>query len=547
MPIRPNMEASEYLTILRRYKWFLIFSTLIVLFVASLYCALAPKRYKSTTTILLIPQKVPENYVRSTVGSRIEDRMATLQQEVMSRTRLLTVVNELQLFGARDLRVSDEETVTEMRKRIEVQVRGTGAFSISFIHEDPKKSMMATSRLASFFIDENLRQREQQAVGTSEFLESQLQETKSKLEAQEERVKRYKLKFSGELPQQTDANLRTLARLQEQVRMNADAIRSAEDRKAIAESQVATLERSWPAQPGGQGSPGAADASQPLALDPGASLVTEYNARRTALTNAMARYTDRHPEVLRLRREVEILEARIADAQKGGSSTEPARRPAAGGHAPIAMPALNPNAVEVRRLKTSVSSLEIEIASLKREGEDIRKSIAGFQGKVDQSPAREQELVALNRDYDNLRRSYDDLLSKKLQADISQNLERRQKGEQFQILDPANIPQLPFEPKVGKIYLLSFAGSLMIGLGGIVAFAYLDETIRSPEEFRHFFKLPLVATLPAIQKEGGGGTFHAKRDLLLGGYALVLVAVTVLLTLFGDGFHSAIRKIGGLG
>ncbi len=547
MPIRPNMEVSEYLAILRRYKWFLIFAVLSVLFAASVYCALAPKRYKSTTTILLIPQKVPENYVRSTVGSRIEDRMPMLQQEVMSRTRLLTVVSELQLFGVTDPKVSDEETVAEMRKRIEVQVRGTGAFSISFIHEDPKKSMLATSRLASFFIDENLRQREQQAVGTSEFLDSQLQETKSKLETQEERVKQYKLKFSGELPQQTDANLRTLARLQDESRMNADAVRGIEDRKAIAESQLASLERGLVPQPGGQGTLPAVDTSRPLALDPATSLVTEYNARRTALTNAMARYTDRHPDVVRLRREVEILEARIAETQRGGTSAEQARRPASGGQAAVALPVLNPNAAEIRRLKASISALDIEIASRRREGDDIRKSISNFQGKVDQSPTREQELIALNRDYDNLRRSYDDLLSKKLQADISQNLERRQKGELFQILDPANIPQLPFEPKVVRIYLLSFAGSLMIGLMGIVAFAYLDETIRSPEEFRHFFKLPLIATLPAIEKQERAGRLRVKRDLLLGGSALVLVAATVLLTLFGDGFHSAIRKIGGLG
>lgn len=550
MAIRPNMELTEYVAVFRRQKWIVVFSVLAGLFLASLYCSITPKRYQSTTNILLIPQRVPESYVRSTVGSRIEDRLATLQQEVMSRTRLLAVVNELQLFGNDVPTAAPEEMVQEMRKRIEVVVRGNGAFSLSFVHEDPRMAMLAASRLASFFIDENLRKREQQAVGTAEFLESQLQETKAKLEAQEERVKQYKTKFIGELPQQMDANLHTLSRLQEQIRINADAMRSAEDRKALSEGQLRMLERSWPPRPSAPSTLGGqTDVSPNPAGDPAAALYAEYAARRTELENALGRYTERYPDVVRLRREVERLEARIAEARRSVPSR--ATTGTSGATAPDAAATAfvppNPNAAEIQRLKTDIAALEIEIASLRRERQRIENSVRTYQEKVDQSPKREQELIALTRDYENLRRSYDDLLSKKLQADISQNLERRQKGEQFQILDPANIPEIPFQPKRLRIYLLSFAASVMIGIGGVLVLAYTDATVRTPEEFRHFFKVPLIVALPAIQNERAGRKIRARRRLMLGGCVLFLAAATVLLSVFGDGFHLAIRRIGGMG
>ena len=288
MPLRPNMQPQEYAAIFLRRKWLIIFSILFILFAASVYCVVVPEEFKSSTTILVIPQRVPEGYVRSTVSIRIEERLATIRQQVMSRTTLMMVMEELGLFSKERKRMSAETVVDMMRKRIEIVVvesrrrdNSSDAFTLSFVHEDRQMAMLTTARLGSFFIDENLKTREQQAVGTSEFLDSQMQETKIKLEVQEEKVKQYKMRFMGELPQQMEANLNMLRGLQDRFRANADSIRSAEDRKIFIEAQAASLERSTQTfitgEEGGR--------EQVVAWDPAQTLLTELSAKRERLSD----------------------------------------------------------------------------------------------------------------------------------------------------------------------------------------------------------------------------------------------------------------------
>ena len=183
MPLLPNMETSDYLDILRRRKWYIVFSILLILFGASVYSVIAPERYKSSTTILVVAQRVPEGYVRSTISTRIDERLFTIRQQVLSRTRLLAVMEELGLYKEERKKLPVEVVVEMMRKSIDIQVAsatgrsrsrrdsGEDAFTLTVTHGNPQMAMLTASRLASFFIDENLKSREQQAMGTSEFLE----------------------------------------------------------------------------------------------------------------------------------------------------------------------------------------------------------------------------------------------------------------------------------------------------------------------------------------------------------------------------------------
>jgi succinoglycan biosynthesis transport protein ExoP len=514
MPLRPNMPLTEYLEIFLRRKWTVILSIVLVMGAAGAYCYLAPRQYKSSTTILVIPQRVPENYVQSTVSSRIQDRLATIKQHVMSRTRLTTVMDELGLFKEDRRRKAPEEVVEEMRKRIEVSVAGgrdrsTEAFSISFVHENPQMAMLTASRMASFFIDENLKAREQQAVGTSEFLESQLKETKTRLEEQEERVKRYKMSFSGELPQQAQSNISMLTRLQEQAKSNADSLRAAQDRKVFLEAQIGLLERAS-AQPVVvqtdsekvlfvDSSP--SDSNQPLRL--------ELEARRARLAGLLERYTDRYPEVVRARQEVERLEKGVVEAEKSAqaSSLKPERKAIEKSRPALTAQDAGPytrSREEMRRLQAQVAAAEAEIASLAKGRDDVQRQMAAIQAKVDRLPRREQELISLTRDYDNLKKKYDDLLAKKLEADISQNLEKRQKGEQFQIIDPANLPIKPMNPDIPKTLGLGFFFAVALGIGGAVGMEALNPVLRKSKEFKHFFKLPVLAAIPLFNKDATG-------------------------------------------
>jgi polysaccharide chain length determinant protein (PEP-CTERM system associated) len=544
------MELNDYSDILRRRKWHVIFSFLFILFGAFVYGVLAPELYKSTTTILVVPQRVPEGYVRSTVSVRIEDRLNTIQQQVMSRTRLTSVMDELGMFKGERKKGPTEQIVEGMRKSIQIQLasgersRGSDAFTLTFIHENPQMAMLAASRLASFFIDENLKTREQQAVGTSEFLDSQLQETKAKLEAQEEKVKQYKLRFMGELPQQLQANLDRLSRLQDQLRTNSDSLRSAQDRRGMLEAQIKSLE----ALRAAASRAGTEESAMEILVDPSdpaASLITDLNARRSQLASISSRYTEQYPEIRRLKDEIAQLEKRIAEIQKAAPEEAENIANRGGGRGRASVMGTTPvyrEREEMRLLRNQLTGVDGEIRSLRGEREQIQKTIVAIDARVDKSPRREQEMIALTRDYENLKIQYDALLKNKLDADVSQNLEKRQKGEQFQILDPANLPQKPFTPNRPRIFGIALMAAFLIGFGGAIGLEMLDPTLRGTRDFKHFFDFPILGSIPLFQDEQHGRKIWTRRVAIMGGLVFFTATASVFLLIYGEKVRSILQR-----
>ncbi|MBI5575807.1 MAG: hypothetical protein HY896_05530 [Deltaproteobacteria bacterium] len=515
----------------------IVFSILFILFGASVYCVVVPEQFKSSTTILVIPQRVPENYVRSSVSIRIEARLATLKQQVLSRTCLVSVMDELGLFKDERKKKPLEDVVDEMRRRIDIQVLGTDAFRLSFYHENRQMAMLTTARLSSFFIDENLKIREQQAVGTSEFLESQLQERKANLEKAEESVKQYKSKFMGELPQQMEANLGMLRGLQDRYRTNFDAIRAAEDRLVLLESQAGGLERSVQSFSQDIGKP---ESRHVMQSDAASGPSRELTEKRARLADLSAKYTDRYPEVLRLKAEVEKLERRIRDARSSAPAADNANRNAGPAGSQLSGQGAA-DAKELRRLKEQISKTELEIATHKKEREQIQNYISSYQAKVEKTPKREQDMISLTRDYENLKRSYEDLLKRKLEADVSQNMERRQKGEQFQILDPANMPDQPFKPNRLLIFGIAIMSALGVGFGGTIGLEIMDPTLRGVKEFKNFFELPVLASIPVFQDAGYVRRMAMRRAAVFGGIITFTLAVSVFLLVYGQRIRTILK------
>ena len=560
MPFRPDMETSDYLEILRRRKWYILFSILLILFGASVYCVVSPEKYKSSTTILVIPQRVPEGYVRSTIGSRVDERLFTIWQQVMSRTRLLAVMEELDLYPEERKKFPAEAVVEMMRKTIDIQVvtgansggrrrdSGENAFSLTVTHRNARSAMLAASRLASFFIEENMRSREQQAAGTSEFLQSQLQSTKERLEAQEEKVKQYKLRFMGELPQQLQANLQILSRLQDQLRMNSDALRTAQDRKVFAEAQIGAFEAQWSASRAQAAASGGTEAGRPL-TDPSIPMIDPLAEKKAQLAVLSMKYTDQYPEIRRLRGEIAQLEKQQAEAYGNGGSAgtvavgQPGRSLAGrlvSGSAPGSR-----ERQEILRLRAQSTAIDSEIASLRKERVGIGKSIAEMEARVEKSPRREQEMVSLTRDYENLKASYDDLLKKKLDAEVSQNLEKRQKGEQFQIVDPAVLPQEPFTPNRPMVFGIAFASALLVGFGGAFGFELLNPTLRGRRDFQHFFQVPVLASIPVIRDTEYETRKNRQKTVIYSGLISFGALATAFLIVFGKKIHHLLLGMTG--
>jgi len=547
MPLRPDMEVQDYLQIFTKRKWVIILSFLFVFLGASVYMVIAPKEYLSSTTILIISQKVPEEFVRSTVPMGPEDRIPIIEQQIKSRTRVKKVMEEVGLFAGARKEGLEDAAIGEIINRIGIEVAGdtskggrpqteSDAFSISFYFEDPTLAMLTTSRIASLFIEENLKLREKQAVGTSEFLESQLKETKAKLDVQEEKVKRYKMRFSGGLPEELATNLNNLSRLQNQEGMIANEIRDLRNRKSALQTQLSMLNRGSQAIFHDDGKV-EVDTSEDSAI----VIARQLNEKRSQLIALAAKYTDKYPDVVRLRGEVEELERKLAEIPMSAHSSK--ENDSNGNEKNVTnsrtyLPLTGREMEASRLLKTQISSIEADIKALNRQREIISRKIFAVQTEVDRSPRRGQELITLTRDYENLKLLYNDLQAKKTEADLSQDLEMRMKGAQFQILDPANLPKEPFKPNKKKILAIAFIFAGFFGFGGAIGLETIDLSLRGVTDFKHFFDIPILASIPILETLGIGRKQKLRRRAKLAGIISFGIALFVFLLFFALKFKT---------
>lgn len=542
MPLRPNMEPAEFLDILLRRKLLILFSFLLILFGATAYCVLAPDLYRSGMKLLLIPPTVSEGVVHSNVNVGSRDRLMILQQEILSRARLLEVIRELELF--KESGSNTEAMVNMLRSRIKTDFETNNTFTLSFYDEDPKVAMMVTSRLGSFFIEEDIKSREASGQETSTFLASRVEETRMRLEQQEEKIKRYKLRFGGELPQQESANLNRLQRLQDQIKTNSDAMARLQDRKVFLEAQISNIERNIriPESQDPWESAGSVNRTSPQDLH------SELAMRRKKLEELSEKYTPLYPAVVQARMEVEQLEAKIAKlrqaAKKADGTSAKGTAPPSSSQSMTELQSGSWDSAESQRLRDQVASIDLEVVALKRESVIAVRTIDQIQNKVERLPQREQEMIALMRDYENIKKSYDDLLAKKLQSQIAQKLEEKQRGEQFKVLEPANLPTMPFKPDRLKVLGLALMASLVIGAGGAVGLEVLDPTLRGSKDFKSFFEMPILAVLPVIQDDRLKRRVSVRRAAIIGGLVSILCAYLVFLLIHGEKVRLILQSIG---
>jgi polysaccharide chain length determinant protein (PEP-CTERM system associated) len=538
------MEPGDFLEILRRRKWVILFSVLLIHIGSVVYCVLAPDLYQSTMTLLVIPPAVSEGMVRSTVSIESKDRLKMLQQDILSRSRLMGVINELDLFKEESRRLSSNAMVNKVRKRIDMEIEGKNSFILFFQHENPEVAMRVTSRLGSFFVEENIRSREATAQETSKFLADEVQETRRRLEAQEEKLKRYKLQFGGELPQQEQANLNRLQRTQDQIKNNSDAIARLADRKVFLEAQISNIERNTRGADNQDpwDTVGSGDQASPNYL------FSELAMRKKRLEELNRKYTPLYPAVVQARWELEQLEGRIAAMRQAArKAREESARGAADPSTSKSTPDPEPTSGdtgEMRRLREQVAAIDLEVVALKRESASAVQTIDQIQRKVERLPQREQEIIALSRDYDNIKRSYEELLKKKLESQVSQKLEEKQKGEQFQVLEPANLPTRPFKPNRPMVLGFALLASLVIGVGGAFGLEMLDPTLRGSREFRNFFDMPILACLPVIRDDRLSRRLAVRRAAIVGGLVSMLGAYLVFLMVNGGKIKSILLSIG---
>ena len=468
-----SLKPEELIDIVIRRRWFIIIPFCLSM-LAGIYLAYSlPKIYSANTLILVEPQRVPDSYVQSIVSTDMASRISTIQEQVMSRTNIEKIINQFNLFSEpRYKGMYLEDKIENLKERISLNVtragRGSDAFSISFEGKDPEKVMKIANTLATYFINENLKVREAQALGTSSFLDGELKSIRKQLVAQELKLKEYREKYMGGLPEQLESNLRVLDRLQEQMSTRQASLADSRNRLAIIKSQISEDQR-MPGQGDSLTNHGQVSSGSEESLTP--------NQARARLAYLETRYTEKHPDIIRIKKIISEFEKKNGkDAQE--TSEELQYIPA--------------------NMRMQLGEITAEIKTCKEDILNLNAQIRIYQTRVENTPKREQELLSLERDYENVKASYNSLLNRKLEADIAVNMEKKQKGEQFRIIDPARLPQKPVSPNMKKLFLMAVAAGFGIGGGIIFLLEYFNTSFRSPEDIESYLGFSVMATVPLI-------------------------------------------------
>ena len=468
-----NLTLSELArAVWRRRLWFFIPAVLGLLGAVAALKVL-PRTYRAATQVLVEAQKVPTDYVKPTTTTSIEERLHTMEPQIKSRDNMARIIREMDLYPELRGRVPIDALIDRLREDLTIRLQGD-TFFIFFEGREPVKVARTANRVAELFIENNLEQRTNQAQGTSSFLERELEQTKAKLEQQEARIAEFKRLNMGDLPEQRDTNLHAVEQLQSKLQINMDALDRAETRKLLLQRQIAELGYPLDSRP-------AAAARTPAGP-------TRLEQARQELAELRARYTDRHPDVIRAQAEVAHLEA--LERQK---AAEPPSA-TADDDAPTPRPRLDPTT------KAELASVDLEIKSLKAERERILSDTAAIQARLENVPRVEQELLSLTRDYDNIRRSYDSLLDKRLNAKLYENLEKSQQGEQFTILERALPPTVPYRPNKLLVVALGLVLGGATGLLLAMLRDHTDPTYADAASLQAAFPgVPLLATIPSFR------------------------------------------------
>ena len=481
------IDVHYYIDLLLHRRWFVL-APLFIAVIAGIYLAVfLPKKYQAETLILIEPQRVPDNYVQAIVSSDLEARISTIKEMIMSRTNLLKIIENFSLLsGPKYADMFLDDKIEIMRERTTVDIvsdrrnRAANAFKIAFEGEEPRNVMQVVNAMATLVIDQNLKVRESQAIGTVEFLEHELVKMRRKLEEVEATLKDFRKNHMGELPEQLAGNLMVLDRLQQQLSDKQKSLRDEKNRLISLENQIQMAREQT-------------NMTVAATALPENGAPTTLEGLKQQLADYKIRYTPRHPDVIALQRKIEELEKENPPTSSNSGSSGSTRR-AGGTGRPAAGLGIEADLIVQR------NGAAREIVAVKEEISDLQEQIAFYQLRVENAPKLEQELLSLKRDYDNNQTTYESLLARKQEAEVAANMERQQKGEQFRILDPARLPDKPQSPDMRKLFLLCVMAGLGLGCGLIFVLEYFDGSVKKPDTVPAKLQIPLLVAMPVVKR-----------------------------------------------
>ena len=452
-----------------------------------------PKVYQCTSLIKYQRQRVnPTAMSPDDIRSRTQDAVATISQEITSRSSLEAMIKEFNLYVKMRANLPMEDVVDVMReKHIQIGQDRGDIFKVSYQGADPKKVLRVTNALGAKFIEENLRFREERASETSAYIQDELRMSKAALDKKEAVMRDYKLQYYNEMPDQRQNNMNRLNALQEQYQNNQTSVLDLERTKILVQEQISVREELLVPQSSGAGMFPLFEDNEDISSDS-----MELSQLRSELKSLLSRYTKNHPQVKRLQKRIDDLEAASAEQDSEVVAAENENRDIEDFGFGQGF-----KDIQIEQLKMQLTDLEFNIVRLKKDRKMIEEQIERFQSWVEAAPVREAEWASLTRDYEQLHQHYQALVAQSLQAESAYSLEKQQKGSQFKIVDPAHFPEKPFKPDFKKIMLLALGLGFGVGGGLALGLELIDASFKEPEDLESYLGVPVVCAVPCILTE----------------------------------------------
>ncbi len=506
MENQQRQQLKKYIDLLL-FHWKLIAACLLVAVTVGLVQYLRmPKVYQATSLLSYERQQInPSRMSPERNNQQLRDMISTLSNVVISRNNLEGIIKQFDLYPGARQRLPIEDVIESMRKHIKVAPSRRGdTFTVSFDGGDQDKVMKVTNALAAKFIEENLKYREERASETSKYTQDELDLAKTVLDKKEEIMRDYKLQYYNEMPEQRDSNLNRLNSLQKQYQGVQDSIQDLERTRVMVQEQINLRQRI--------ASAGSVQDRKGQPLSPRERLQQLYHH----LEAINVKYTDKHPEIRRTKKQIAKLEAELGSG----------KRSAATAGSVTSRGGTNP---DVAQLRLQLDNISYNIKKLKDDQVKMRAGIEQYEKWVAAAPVREAEWSALTRDYKELRNHYDNLVSRNLQASSVEHLERKQKGSKFKIVDSASFPDKPYKPNFLRILMIAVGAGLGVGVGLVLVLDFMDTSFRDASEVEGFLGLPVICSIPYL--EGDEETSRKRKMSLLWGMGFVLYTGALMLAL----------------
>ena len=529
----------------RRRKLFLL--TFFIILIAGFSLAIAlPPIYRSEALIRVEDQKISKDFVKPTISTGyVEERIEKLSQQILSRERLLAIIDKFDLYPEIKKGQKENEIVKKIREDISIQTisaeiksgsRGrtksvTIAFSMAYEGKKPEKVQKVTDTLSKLYLEEDLKNREKLASVTSDFFESELERLKSQIRNYENKISEFKKKHIGALPSDTDINLLAIARLERELNQTESRLRILNEKAILIEAQLANTEPLTPIVIDGED----------LALNPKERL----KKLRLQLATLQTKFSDKHPDMKKLKREIKELENSVESSEDTVAKIK--RLNYLEGKLVATEAKLGSNHPDVKTLKkeiqlirsdigpldsntkkleiskespdnpvyinllAQVKSIKMEIDQLQNDRKNLTQEIEKYQAKVSNAPLIEREYTELTRDYESENTKYQDLYGKYMQAKVAQEMEGKKQGERFNIVSKAYLPSKPFKPNRIIIILLSMIIGITLSSFLMVIQEGNDKSIKTTNQLNKITGVPVLTSVANIVTEQEKRSIRVKR------------------------------------